>query len=425
MKFNKWTVALAAVGAVSLASAARAEDATGTLSSLSSTTLSGYVDTSAQWNLGTGDSHAPDYKYGGASKADGFNLNVIKLTLEKPLDDSEWGAGYKVDLLMGPDANTFGSQSVLSTGSSDFAIKQAYVALNAPIGNGITFKVGVFDSIIGYESTESVNNPNFTRSWGHTFEPSTHTGVLANYRVNNMMAFSVGIADTMSPIINARTAGAAGGVLVPGANEANKTYMASLALTAPDNWGFIAGSSFYFGVVEGFNFLPGGTVNGANQINYYAGATVHTPVSGLRLGLSWDYAKTDNTLTPIAGAPAGLPAFASFGAHSFAGYVSYALSEKWSVHGRAEYADVSPLASDVAQLNGLGIPSRDFALTGTVQYDLWKNVMSRLEFRWDHAIDSTDSFGGTSPVVQDQSGHIVTGTLKNSYILLANIIYKF
>ena len=55
----------------------------------------------------------------------------------------------------------------------DFAIKQAYVALRAPVGNGLDFKVGVFDSIMGYESTEAINNPNFTRSWGHTFEPST------------------------------------------------------------------------------------------------------------------------------------------------------------------------------------------------------------------------------------------------------------
>src|SRR5579884_1778104 len=245
MKFNQWTAGLAAVGAVSIASAARADGNSSALKSLSSTILSGYVDTSMQWNLGTGDSHAPDYKYGGAAKADGFNLDVIKLTLEKSVDDSDWGAGYKVDLLMGPDANVFGSQSVLATSRSDFAIKQAYVALNAPIGNGITFKVGVFDTIIGYESTEAVNNPNFTRSWGHTFEPSTHTGVLATYRVCKMLAFSAGIANTMSPIINARTPGVAGGGLVSGANESDKTYMASVALTAPDEWGFIAGSSFY------------------------------------------------------------------------------------------------------------------------------------------------------------------------------------
>ena len=39
--------------------------------------------------------------------------------------------------------------------TSDFAIRQAYVALRAPVGNGLDFKVGVFDSIIGYESVDS------------------------------------------------------------------------------------------------------------------------------------------------------------------------------------------------------------------------------------------------------------------------------
>jgi Putative beta-barrel porin-2, OmpL-like. bbp2 len=418
MKFNKWTVGLAAVGAVSLASVVQADNSA--LANVSSTILSGYVDTSMQWNLGTGDSHAPDYKYGGSSKADGFNLDVIKVTLEKPLDRTDWAAGYKVDLLMGPDADVFGSQSTLSTGKSDFAIKQAYVALAAPIGNGIDFKVGVFDSIIGYESTESINNPNFTRSWGHTFEPSTFTGVLATYHANNVFAFSVGIADTMSPAINSR----AGSGLVGSANESDKTFMAALALTAPEDWGFAAGSSFYAGMVQGFNFLPGGADTGANQMNYYLGATLQTPVTGFRVGASFDYAKTDNTLTPIGGVPAGFPAYASFGAHSFAGYLSFQATEKLSVHGRIEYADVSPLAADAAQASNLGIPSADLAVTGTLQYDLWKNVLSRVEFRWDHALDGTDAFGGTGPT-QIQGGHLVTGTLKNSYILAANVVYKF
>src|SRR2546427_1135914 len=203
MKFNQWTIALAAVGVVSLASAARAEEkASSVMTALSSTTLSGYVDTSAQWNFGTGNARLPDYKFGGGSKADGFNLNVIQLRIEKPLDEAEWAAGYRVDLWAGPDANTLGTQSTLSSGSSDFAIRQAYVALRAPVGNGLDFKVGVFDSIIGYESVEAGNNPNYTRSYGHTIEPQTHTGVLTTYRFNDMISASAGIAETVGNAIN-------------------------------------------------------------------------------------------------------------------------------------------------------------------------------------------------------------------------------
>src|SRR6266567_5805891 len=205
MKLNKWTIGLAAVGVVSMASVAKAEEKANMVqTALSSTSLSGYVDTSAQWNFGTGNNRLPDYKFGGSSKADGFNLNVVQLRLEKPLSEEEWAAGYRVDLWAGPDANVLGTQSVLASSASDFAIRQAYVALRAPVGNGLDFKVGVFDSVVGYESVESGSNPNYTRSYGHSIEPQTHTGVLMSYRFNDLVSASVGIANTMGPIINYR-----------------------------------------------------------------------------------------------------------------------------------------------------------------------------------------------------------------------------
>src|SRR5215470_484326 len=162
MKLEKWTVALAALGVVSMSSIVDAEEqASSVMTALSSTTLSGYVDTSAQWNFGTGNANMPPYKFGGPTKADGFNLDVVQLRIEKPLDESEWSAGYRADLWFGPDANVLGTQSTLSTGSSDLGIRQAYVALRMPLGNGLDWKLGVFDSPIGYESLEAGANPNW------------------------------------------------------------------------------------------------------------------------------------------------------------------------------------------------------------------------------------------------------------------------
>src|SRR3972149_10906035 len=95
MKFNKWTLGLAAIGVVSLASAAQAEERMSALQSvLSSTTISGYVDTSVEWTLDRTD---PDFSdgvpqdfdswgrvpYRTYSKQNGFNLNVVKLTIQK------------------------------------------------------------------------------------------------------------------------------------------------------------------------------------------------------------------------------------------------------------------------------------------------------------------------------------------------------
>src|SRR5258708_9374407 len=213
MKCNPWTMALVGAGLVSLPAVIQAEEqASSVLTALSSTTLSGYVDTSAQWNCGTGNANMPPYKFGGPSKADGFNLDVIQLRIEKPLDESEWAAGYRADLWFGPDANVLGTQSTLSSGASDFAIRQAYLALRVPVLNGIDFKLGVFDSIIGYESVESPNNPNYTRSYGHSIEPQTHTGLLASYRFSDMVSASVGIANTVNSRINSRAQSGSTGV---------------------------------------------------------------------------------------------------------------------------------------------------------------------------------------------------------------------
>src|SRR5947209_14556885 len=163
MKCNQWTLGLAALGLVSLASVAQAEEKMPMLqTALSSTTLSGYVDTSMQWNPGTGIANAPNYTFGGPAKADGFNLNVVDLNLQKDPDAADgWGAGYRVELWMGPDANTLATQSTSSTAKGDFAVKNAYVDLKVPVGNGIDAKIGVWDTPIGYEVADSPNNPNF------------------------------------------------------------------------------------------------------------------------------------------------------------------------------------------------------------------------------------------------------------------------
>ncbi len=397
MKYNKWTVALAAIGVVSLASAAKAEEkaVNAVQTALSSTTISGYVDTSAQWNFGTGNEFMPPYKFGGPDKADGFNLDVVQIRIEKPLDESDWAAGYRVDLWAGPDANTLNTQSILSTGSGDFAIRQAYVNLRLPVERGIDLKVGVFDSIIGYESVESPNDPNYTRSYGHSIEPQTHTGVLASYRFSDLVSASVGIANTMGKPINDRAFAPIQPAPVAKA-ESYKSYMGSVALTAPDSMGFLAGSTLYGGVVNGFDESYAG-----NATSWYVGATMATPVTGLRLGAAFDALDVHNPDAVRGGET-----------WAVAGYVSYQATEKLSLHGRAEY-----LRDRGEQKFFTGFPDKVLEMTATVQYDLWKNVLSRLELRWDHSLTGAPGYG--------EADALGNPTLDNAWMLAANIIYKF
>ncbi len=416
MKFNKWTLGLAAIGAVSLASAARAEEAKmSTLgTAVSSTVLSGYVDTSIHWNPGTGNANVPNYSFNTPGKADGFNLNSVKLSLAKAEDESEWASGYQFDMLFGPDADTLNTVST-GNGASDFTIEQAYVSLRTPVGNGIDWKLGVFDTVIGYESTADPNNPNYTRSYGYTIEPTTHTGLYGTYKISDLISVGAGVANTFGPTIGGQATGPFGGRSNPPKSESYKTYMGTVSLTAPNSWGFLGGSSLSAGVINGYS-----AGNTAVRTAVYAGATVNTPITALKAGISWDYenVQSQNYQNAIGSAEAW--------AEDVALYASYQATEKLSLNGRAEYfwqseGLVTPNQILPGSAGGRG-PSKVLALTGTVQYDLWKNVLSRLEVRWDHAADGGPSYGGNFT----SNGLNIQGPDKNnSWLIAANIIYKF
>jgi hypothetical protein len=112
-------------------------------------------------------------------------------------------------------------------------------------------------------------------------------------------------------------------------------------------------------------------------------------------------------------------------AQAVALYSSLQATEKLSLHARAEYFEMSDafatggaFNSGVPGTGGVGvaggIPAEAIALTGTLQYDLWNNVLSRLEVRWDHATKGSAPFGGN-----------VTPSRKDEVMIAANVIYKF
>lgn len=418
MKVNKWTLGLAAVGLVSLPSGVQAEEQVNPmLTALSSTTISGYVNTSAHWNVGSGNANAPGYAFNDG-KQDGFNLDVVKLSISRPLDEAQWAAGYQVDLLFGDDANQLATQS---TGEGDdFGIQQAYVALRAPVGNGLDFKVGVWDTIVGYEVFDAGSNPNYTRSWGYSIEPTTHTGVLMSYQFSEILSMAVGVANTFGPTINEKT-------WESGESESYKTYMGSVALTAPDEMGWLAGSTLYAGIINGFD-----SGEGQNKTFFYGGATISTPIETVKLGVAYDYASLHDDAAGTGGADStGFdPDDQGKHAYAIAGYVSFQATEKLSLHGRADYLKISQgsaldlrspdYAGGDTFWRQSGVAEKVFSLTGTIQYDLWANVLSRLEVRWDHQAGGHpgDAFGG-------EDGADDFGSTKDSVLIAANIIYQF
>src|SRR5438445_8484204 len=195
MKRNGWTMALAAAGLVSTPGLLHAEEKLVMLqTALNATVLSGYVDTSAHWNPGTGNANPAPYSFN-AGKQDGFNLNSVVVQLQKPISEGQWGAGYTAMLMFGPDAPGV-------TGAPGEFVREAHVDLGTPVGNGLQFQVGRFGNIIGYESTTSPSNPNYTHSYACSIQPTAHTGILAIYQVNDMLSAQLGFANevTTGPI---------------------------------------------------------------------------------------------------------------------------------------------------------------------------------------------------------------------------------
>jgi hypothetical protein len=425
MKVNQWTLGLAAAGVINLASAVNAEEAPSQLlTALSSTTLSGYVDTSANWKVGTGRQIVGRFN-DGTSKQDQFNLNVVKLSLEKPLsNEGEWSAGYKVDLLFGPDAGLYNPSSINSSlapggvfpSLGDAAIKQAFVAVRAPVGNGLEFKMGVFDTIIGYEVFESPNNPNFSRSYGWTLEPTQHTGILANYRITDWMSVAGGVANTYNAGIGfqaARATTAAGGVLPPStpASESEKTYMGSFTLTAPESFGGLKGAALYAGVIDGLNNALSPTAG--DTTSFYVGTTIPLPITGLAVGAAYDYRATQ-VLDPVTGGKN-----ANY-ANAVSLYTSYTMNS-WKFNNRIEYASGSFGTFGASTGGNGGTAPKDpgtseelLSETFTVDYSLWANVLSRVEFRWDR--DLKGRHNGAYPYGIDD---------RNALTLALNLVYKF
>jgi hypothetical protein len=402
MKCNKWTLALVGAGLVSLPSLASAEEhPNSVLTSLSPTTISGYVDTSMEWNPGTGNQNLPLYTPNGApsgSKADGFNLDSVALTISKPVGEGEWSAGYNATLLFGPDAVGF-NNSIGTPPTSDFALVDAYVILRAPVGNGLDFKIGTFASPLGYEVYQAGNNPNYTRSYGYELEPTQLTGVQMAYQFNSIVSANVGVVNTWSAGINNRASQPYGPK-----PEGYETYLGSFTLTAPDSLGFLSGSTLTGAIINGDNSQYASTSgqNGITETSFYAGGTIKTPLKWLSVGVAFDY----ECLGPNQ--VAGVINNSGY-QYAWGGYLLIQPTEKLSFNFRGEYLSQSTYLA--AASNG-GLPGQAMELTASIQYDLWKNVLTRAEFRWDHALNGSDPWGAAP-------------SLDNAYLLALNIIYKF
>ena len=306
-------------------------------------------------------------------------------------------------MLLGPGATKRGTG--IATGGSggaiatDISFYEAYVNLKVPVLNGLEIHVGQFGTFNGYEAYDTFKDPNWSRSYGFFIESSAHTGIAAFYKINDMFAIQggVGNAAAFNNAANAKQA-----------TESRKAYLGMATFTAPESFGFAKGATLSGGFTIGDHQLDSSTIASLghpaggtrfSQGNYYVGGTLPLPITGLSLGVAYDYTYGQTSKSDYANATAL--------------YVMYTM-DKWTFANRADYGTGSSGVFDAVATSNQA--DRLFSDTVTVGYSLWKNVITRGEFRWDHSCSADKPFGGT--VVGDPSD-------KNAVSVALNIIYLF
>jgi hypothetical protein len=211
--------------------------------------------------------------------------------------------------------------------------------------------------------------------------------LLGSYTVNSVIGLQAGIVNRDSS--STRNFGFAPAGLSP--EPSSKSYVAAIALTAPDSWGWFKGSVLNLETIQ--------TFDGYGQNNYSASFTMNTPVTGLKGGLAFDDVQSLNT--PNGGTIDG---------QIYGIYATYQQTDKLSYNLRGELVDFDYGSPPAAAPFFAG---KGEEVTFDVEYDIWgPNVTSRVEARWDH---------NESPSV----GQFNSNGTANAYLLALNVVYKF
>lgn len=293
------------------------------LTAVSGTTLSGYIDTSMGWQFGDKTTSAGRVN-DASDRQNGFNLNVAQLRFAKELSDDAdtWEAGYAVSTLFGATARE------MSYAKDDFALQHAYVDLHAPLGNGLNFRFGAFESLIGLEALETYANPNYSRSYGSYLAHGQCVGGLAEYTfdLNDwMLTLTGGLANAYDnpDSINDRSS-----------KSSRLSYMGAIDLIFPESTGFMQDSEFYFAIVNGIEGNSTATADDDSQpntVNLNSWFSMPLPVQNLSMAISYDYLGNSSR--------GGVSPVESSWANAYAYYLIYDLTEKLTLANRIEYTE--------------------------------------------------------------------------------------
>ena len=328
--------------------------------------LSAFVEQGGTFSIGGGSKGIPGSTSGGFTNLfrdydvnQGYTFDMAELGIKRD-PDAAFPYGMGLVLTVGQDAQKNHSIGIFRSDTDAFPfrntpwfdIQEAYVSARAPVGNGPQLKLGKFVSILGYEVIEGPSNLNYSR--GYLFNlatPLTATGGIVSYGFNDWLSAQAG--------------------LVLGWDRSNTDN------AGPSGTGQIAVAPSK-DLSAAFNFIVGPEISGdKNPIRWLVDVTAsYTGLAGFTLGFEFDYGWQANdvflTSQGLGNASAQWYGTAAYAAYDVLKDFRVALRQEW-------FRDVDGVRTGIP--GGVTL----FSTTATLQYNIWKGLYTRGEYRHDQA----------------------------------------
>lgn len=375
----------------------------------------GYVDATYNYNINH-LSAGQDFNTTGLSlgnglmanlaDSQGFNLQALKLELERPVDIENRG-GFRADIFFGEQARLLNNlagglysgvaSTQLDPGDFQFAfpdtksdsqvhVSQAYAQYLVPYGD-ITFKMGKMYTLLGAEVVESPYNYNITRSILFYNLPIEHLGAMAEKKYDNGLMWALGVVNGWD-----RDNGA----------DFNK----SKSLLGRFGW---AGESY--GVVGNLMYGAEQVDNEDNKRGVFDLVFTANPIEQLSMYLNFDFGWEDfKNPAGIVGGPANPPGqktpfwwgVAWAGRYAVTDRLGLSLRAEWFKDDRSGFfcSQTTGASPSVGELGNActvapsNLSSSAYEVTFTADYALTSQLTARAEFRsdWVNNEKTTDRF---------------------------------
>jgi Putative beta-barrel porin-2, OmpL-like. bbp2 len=305
-----------------------------------------------------------------------FDVRQATLFFSRDREDESFGFSLVADFGSTADAIAarWGSDGPVSTnlcgndGSCKVEIREAFLTYKTPLsiteGSPITLKAGKFVTLLGYEviPTWEAFNDNISTSILFGFSiPFTHTGLLANVPINDVVSFDIGVVNGWDDVKDKNN---------------SKTMLGGIKIAPLDSLSFYIAGTYGAeqqpkdegGIGEGAK-TGAVTVNGAWHIN-----------DMFTLAFDSTYADVNDALPSRNGTGTR-----SADWYGVAGYFVTQITDDLGVAFRTEWFDDPDgfqTGIGTAGVNGGGT---FWEITPTVTYKITDHIVARTEYRHDEA----------------------------------------